>query len=108
MHYAATLLMILMAVLAVGGIFLQIFLSRRESRWPGLILPGVCLLYSLLAVLGLWSFAGMSNREVVSQMLATFLTTNIPTVILLGIYFGCREKGRRKAQLEKMNIQDLD
>lgn len=31
-------LIVILAVCA-GGIFLQIFLSRRESRWPGLILP---------------------------------------------------------------------
>jgi len=36
-----------------------------------------------------------------------FLTYNIPTTILLAIYFACREKQKRNRDLEKMNIQDL-
>ena len=36
-------ILILLLVL-VGSIFLQIFLSKRESRWPGLILPGLTFL----------------------------------------------------------------
>jgi len=39
---------------------------------------------------------------------STLLLFNISTIILLAIYFGCREKLKRKAQLEKMNIQDLE
>ena len=30
--------------LLVGGVLLQIFLSRRESRWPGLVLPALTFL----------------------------------------------------------------
>ena len=41
------------------------------------------------------------------SMLITFLGTNLPTLILLGIYFLCRENMRRKRQLDKMNKQDL-
>lgn len=42
-------LIVILAV-CVGGILLQIFLSRRESWWPGLLLPLLTFLYSLLAV----------------------------------------------------------
>ncbi len=31
--------LLFLLVLLAGGVFLQIFLSRRESRWPGLVLP---------------------------------------------------------------------
>ena len=31
--------LIILLVFLVGIVLLQIFLSRRESRWPGLILP---------------------------------------------------------------------
>ena len=37
-----------MLVFVVGGILLQIFLSKRERKWPGLVLPLLSLLYSLL------------------------------------------------------------
>ena len=36
-------LLFLLAVL-VGAILLQIFLSRRKSRWPGLVLPALTFL----------------------------------------------------------------
>lgn len=42
------------------------------------------------------------------QMILAWLVGNIPTFVLLAIYIGCREKHRRKKQLDKMNIQDLD
>ena len=34
-----TVMLIVFVVLIVGGVLLQIFLSRRKSKWPGLILP---------------------------------------------------------------------
>ena len=40
--------LIVLLVFVVGGVLLQIFLSRRESRWPGLILPLLTFLSSLL------------------------------------------------------------
>ena len=41
------------------------------------------------------------------QMLLVWLLGNVPTVVLLAIYFGCRKKNRRNRQIDKMNIQDL-
>ena len=35
----------------IGLVVLQVFLSKRESKWPGLILPLLSLLISLLLVL---------------------------------------------------------
>ena len=35
------------------------------------------------------------------------LIANIPTLVLLGVYYAGREKLRRDKLLEKMNIQDL-
>lgn len=40
MDFAIRLIVVVLFVLLVvlvGGIFLQIFLSKRESRWPGLV-----------------------------------------------------------------------
>ena len=117
---------ILILVLLVGGIFLQIFLSRRESRWPGLVLPGLTLLYSLVMVLNVSTYRAITGSSVVDgtvvetvtqygdllsalpTMLIVFLLGNIPTIILLAIYFACREKHRKKKQMDRMNIQDLE
>jgi len=45
-------LVFLVAVLA-GAVFLQIYLSKRESKWPGLILPAITFAISLLAIMGM-------------------------------------------------------
>ena len=44
------LTLIILFILIVGGILLQIFLSKRKSKWPGLVLPLLTFLYSLLMV----------------------------------------------------------
>ena len=48
---SAALRLVLVAVLA-GVIVLEVWLSRRKSRWPGLIMPALSLMLSLLLVLG--------------------------------------------------------
>jgi len=103
----ATVALFLVLVLLVGGVFLQIFLSKKNSKWFGLILPAITFLYSLLMVLGLAVYDGMNGREIFILIASTFLLSNIPTIVLLGIYFGCREKMKLRAELEKMSIQDL-
>lgn len=98
-----TLLFLLAAL--VGGIFLQIFLSRRESRWPWLVLPLLTFLLSLLNVLNIADTGSVSEN--VLLVLVTVLIGNIPTLVLLAIYWAAREKRRIRAQMDKMNIDDL-
>lgn len=38
---------IILLIIIVGGIFLQIFLSKKENKWLGLILPIITLTFSL-------------------------------------------------------------
>ena len=99
----------LFSLLAIigGGILLQIFLSKKESKWFGLILPIITFAYSLLTIFGLATTDDMSWWNILGLIASTLFVSNIPTVILLLIYFGCREKIKRKKALEKMNIQDL-
>ena len=97
-----TLLFLLAAL--VGGIFLQIFLSRRESRWPGLVLPLLTFLLSLLNVLNIADTGSVSEN--VLLVLVTVLIGNIPTLVLLAIYWAAREKRRTRAQRDRMNIDD--
>ena len=100
-------LIVILAV-CVGGILLQIFLSRRESRWPGLLLPLLTFLYSLLAVFSVVITDSMGGWEIFTTIAAAFITANIPTIVLLAIYFACREKRKRRRELEKMKLQDLN
>lgn len=100
-------LIVILAV-CVGGILLQIFLSRRESWWPGLLLPLLTFLYSLLAVFSVVITDSMGGWEIFTTIAAAFITANIPTIVLLAIYFACREKRKRRRELEKMKLQDLN
>lgn len=123
------------AAILVGIIALEVWLSRRKSRWPGLIMPAVMLVLSLLMVLGFAAFSrsGATTEvqvvdeetgEVVyqeqtveteqdwtlgnaAQLGLVLLVGNIPTFVLLGAYYIGREKLRREKLLEKINIQDL-
>lgn len=99
---------LLLSAVSVGIIFLQIFFSKTESKWPGLILPVISFLAALLfpLLMAVVPPEGITKNYILETVI-TFLLLNIPTVILLGIYFVCREKLRHKKQLDKMNIQDL-
>ena len=99
-----TIMLVLVLVLQVGVILLQIFLSKRESRWPGLLLPLVTFLYSLVMALSAVAYNGGIPW---GPILASLILGNIPTVILLAIYFACREKFRKRSELDKMSIDDL-
>jgi len=99
---------LILAVLVIAGIVcLQIFLSKRESRWPGLVLPVLAFLFGLLYPLNMIAPDEGITVSFIIQMLIVWLIGNIPTIILLAIYYGCRGKQRRNKQLDKMNIQDL-
>ena len=97
--------LIVLLVLVVGGILLQIFLSKRESKWPGLVLPVISFLWSLLYLFNLMD-TGSVVRNILMAIL-TILLTNIPTLVLLAIYWAVREKRRTRSEIEKMNIDDL-
>lgn len=97
--------LIVLLVLVVGGILLQIFLSKRESKWPGLVLPVISFLWSLLHLFNLMD-TGSVVRNILMAIL-TILLTNIPTLVLLAIYWAVREKRRKRSEIEKMNIDDL-
>ncbi|WP_312653963.1 hypothetical protein [Aminipila sp.] len=99
-------IVVLLAIL-VGAIFLQIFLSRRKNKWLGLVLPVICLGYSILMVLSIEAYAATSSGEIFIMFISTFLIANIPTAILIVIYIACREKFKPDKEMEKMKIRDL-
>jgi len=124
-------LLFLLGIL-VGGIFLQIYLSKKDGKWLGLILPLITFSLSLLVVFGMAAYVGSEtftvsefvdgelvtrvvhenqNRQALPGAVAgaifTFIMMNIPTVILLIIYKAVREKDKRQREVEKMSVHDL-
>lgn len=104
----ATIGLFFVLAIIAGGLLLQIFLSKKESKWFGLILPFITFAYSILTVLQIVVTDNMTGWDIFRTVAAAFFLSNIPTIILLAIYFGCREKIKREKLLEKMNIQDLE
>ena len=94
----------------IGFIVLQIRLSKMDSKWPGLVLPGITLLLSFVAaltvLLGSIDTYGSMWNIVLSAFIA-FLSNNVPTIVLAGIYLYQRDKINRRAELARMNVQDL-
>ena len=74
-----------------GMVPLQIFLSRAERKWPGLIFLMITFLFSFLYPFNMWAGAPLG------QVLFVWLLGNIPTLILLTIYCACRPKRKRTA-----------
>lgn len=101
-----TTIVLLIVLIAAVGVILQLFLSKKSNKWLGLILPIITFVFSLLYVLNIMDTGSLWQNMIL--IVSTLLLSNIPTIILLAIYFACREKLKRKAQLEKMNIQDLE
>lgn len=101
-------MLIFVLFLIAGGICLQIFLSKKNNKWFGLILPIISFAYSLLMVFSLVAYKGMTGWDILWLIISTLFVSNIPTLILVIIYFACREKIKRRKELDKMNVQDLD
>lgn len=95
---------------------MHIILSKKENKFLGLIVPAINIVYSIIAVAGFSMFSTMLDRQfnsgqfnidVIMQGIAIFVSFNISTIILLGIYFACRKKIKKNKEIDKMNIKDL-
>ena len=103
-----TTVLLLLLVLLAGGVLLQIFLSRRRSRWPGLVLPGLTFLYSILTVLSVAVYGRVGESGFPwGPVLYSLILGNLPTLVLLAIYWAARERYRTRDQVDKMKIDDL-
>lgn len=105
--YVGIILVPIMLAILVGLGFLQVYLSRREGKIAGLVIPGVFFLLSLIWLLSIPA-EGLNFGVALQMVCVLLLLTNIPTFIYLAIYFVCRDKWRKKSQMDRMNIQDLD
>lgn len=101
------IIILLFLIIFAGAIALQVFLSKKQNKFIGLILPTIALLFSLIMVLNVVFEETMTNWQVFFTLFSTFFIVNIPTIILLAIYFGIREKLKIESELDKTRIKDL-
>jgi len=107
------LIYFLLALIGAGEIILQIYLSRKESARPGLVIPLIS--FAIAVVMSLISaFLAANINATAAQITAyafnVFLFYNAPTAVLLLLYAVCRRKRNKKQSraLRKMNAQDLE
>ena len=103
MSIIATVL--LFAFLMTVGIVVQVLLSKCKSKYWGLVLPALSFLISWLVPLNMITSDEYTLMFWIS-LLFVFLIANVPTIVLLCIYWGIRQK-RNRSSVDKMNIQDL-
>jgi len=131
------LIAVLFLVIPIGTILLQIYLSKREELWLGLILPTIPFVLSLIVVFSMAAYVGSGTMVVqtdvtdavsgevvtttivteqggirampgaVAGVIYTFVLINIPTAILLIIYKVVRGKNKQRREVEKMSVHDL-
>lgn len=106
------IMLILIGLPIITGLaFLQIFLSKTQSKWPGLVLPGCSMLLSLIAVFGFLLYA-IAGASIIFIAIGIFFLFNIPTLIYLAIYKIVRNNAKdftkKNQEIQKMNIQDLE
>ena len=103
----AVVFFVFLIAICIGFIILQIRLSKMDSKWPGLVLPAITLLLSLVAAITVFARADIGAYgnmwNVVLSAFIAFLSNNVSTIVLAGIYLYQRDKINRRAELARMN-----
>ena len=89
MEFAARtsiVLMVVFLVFIVGGVLLEIFLARRESKWPGLVLPVLLMGYLRLGSL---TSAGLTELGPVLAAHGWTAETALCMLVLCLLHFPC-------------------
>ncbi len=82
-------------LLSIGLILLQIYLSKKISRFYGLILPSLTFILSIFTVLNLMLVEGETLFQFIIQVIYTLLLCNLPTFLFLVIYYHFHQKNKR-------------
>lgn len=98
-------------ILGIVVFMLHIYLCRKENKFLGLIIPGINILLSVSAIIGIAMYDTVKDSSAgidIIQFVLIFIMYNIPTVILLSIYFSSRKNLKCNKEINKMNIKDLN
>lgn len=97
---------LIVIALAVGVVLLERFLAHSKSRWPGLVLPVISFLLSLLYPLSMVNLGG-STAMLIGQVILVWIIANIPTYILIAVYIAVRRRSPNRRERDKMTAKDL-
>lgn len=93
-------------ILIMAAIAAQIYLSTNKNKNLGLILPALGGIGSVLTMLLTCTSTGFGLGDMFSYII-TFVLFNIPTLVLLGIYFIAQKGIKLNSEIDRMNILDL-
>ncbi len=89
-------------VCLLGGILLQIFLSKQKNKILGYILPCLTFTFSLLItfICMMGVMAGTPILQIFLLFLQIFILYNIPTLVLYGIHKFCHKFDGNNKKIE--------
>jgi uncharacterized membrane protein HdeD (DUF308 family) len=96
--------LLFMIVPLVALVVLQVYLSKMEKDWPGLVLPILSGVFSILTSLMLLLMAVRGSAIITAIFGIVFI--NVPTIVFILIYLNVHKKAP-KNEIDKMTIQDL-
>lgn len=103
-------LVVLLALLTIPTCVLgavQYLLSRLTPPWPGLIIPVLSGIGSMvLSLLFLFNLAALSPMAVLMCLLL-LVVLNLPTAVYIVIYCLTRRRLQSQDEVTRMNLQDL-
>lgn len=97
------------SVIVIGGglIVLQVYLSKKENKWLGLILPIVFFVIACFIGIGRILYDLQTPFSVLFRDILTFVLYCIPAITFFLIDLGIKNKQSKKHEFERMNVQDL-
>ena len=72
----------ILLLIIVAIILLQVYLSKKESKWYGLILPIITFSLSIFTIFNIALLGDESIFQIIFTVIYSFILANIPTCIL--------------------------
>lgn len=94
-------------LLIVVVIIAQTKLSSKENKFLGLVFPSISFIFSILLISFTFSIDSLDVSRIFAFIL-TLILFNIPTLLLLAVYYFSRKKIKKNSAIDRMNIQDLE
>ena len=82
----------ILLLIIIGIILLQVYLSKKQTKRYGLVLPSISLLLSIFALLNIHIAKDDSVVQIIITLIYSFIFSNIPTCIFLAIYYKYHNK----------------